>query len=393
MTLNEVYSLGIKKFEIHKKYYAEDCVFELKACRDGMFYDHERGVELFHLNNWMSSFVIGLAPLFYRTEKNEDYLTYANRFTEIYSKKVFEYPEETMHDLGFLYSPFSVAAYQLSGNEEHKKSALRAAELLAKRFRENGKFIEAWEKISNKSVCVGRAIIDTMMNIPLLLWAHRETGDEIFKSVAVAHAETTRKYFIRDDGSVAHSFLFDLNSGNMLEESNTCGYSNGSYWARGTAWAIYGFAIMARYLNSREYYDVASRLALKYTEQFKENEYIPVWDFRLPNELPAKGLCTQFSSYWDESDPNNKKFAYDTSAAAIIACAFFELNKFQENTVLLNFAKNSLEALAADEYIDKNENVPALLSHQNGCMTYTAYGDFFLLQAIQVYLFNTETCW
>ena len=64
MTLENIYRLGIKKFDLHAPHYSENNVYELKACRDGMFYNHERGVDLLHLNNWMSSFVIGLAPLF-----------------------------------------------------------------------------------------------------------------------------------------------------------------------------------------------------------------------------------------------------------------------------------------------------------------------------------------
>lgn len=393
MTLRDIYSLGIKKFELHLPHYSEDNVYELKACRDGKFYDHELGVDLYHLNNWMASFVIGLAPLFYRTERDGKYTDYANRFKEIYRKKVFDYSEETMHDLGFLYSPFSVAMYQLTGDLEHKESAIRAAEVLAARFREKGRFIEAWQKLSDESATEGRAIIDSMMNILLLLWAHKETGCERFKEVAVAHAETTKRYFVREDGSVAHSFLFNLESGEIIEESNTCGYSNGSYWARGASWAIYGFAVAARYLQSSEYYDLSALLAEKYIEQLGENSYIPTWDFRLPKDAPAKGLCTQFDSFWNESDALNKKYNVDTSAAVIVASALMELQKIKPNTKFMQFAEKTLISLASEEYINTDLTVPAILSHQNGCMTYTTYGDFFLLQAIQMYLYNTDTCW
>lgn len=392
MTLNEVYRLGIKKFELHKPHYSENDVYELKACRDGRFYDHERGYDLLHINNWMSSFVIGLAPLFYRTEQNSEYLEYANRFKEIYARKVFNNYEDTMHDIGFLYSPYSVAMYQLTKDNEHKETAIRAAEVLVGRYREKGGFIEAWGKMGTPDA-EGRAIIDSMINIQLLLWAYKETGRDIFKTVATAHADTTKKYFIREDGSVAHSYLFSLDNGKIKEESNTCGYSNGSYWARGTAWATYGFAMAARYLGSDEYFDTATALAKRYMRELEGGEYIPPWDFRLPSDKPAKGLCTQFESFWDERNPNNKKYNVDTSAAAVMACALMELNAIKRDDCYIDFIKGTLEALASDEYINNDESIPGLLSHQNGCMTYTAYGDYFLLQAIGTYLFGTDVCW
>lgn len=392
MTLNEVYKLGIEKFKLHTPHYSEDTAYEIKSCRDGMFYDHERGYDLLHINNWMTSFVIGLAPLFYRTEKDSAYLDYANRFKDIYKKKVFEAYTDTMHDIGFLYSPYSVAMYQLTGDEEHKNSAVRAAEVLVGRFREKGRFLEAWGKMGTPDA-EGRAIVDSMMNILLLLWAYKQTGRAVFADVAKAHADTTRKYFVREDGSVAHSYLFDLESGDILRESNTCGYSNGSYWARGSAWAVYGFAKAAKYLNSKEYYDTAAFLADKYISQLEENTFIPTWDFKLPKDKPAEGLKTQFKSFWDESDAENKKYNVDTSAAAIMACAFMELNSIKESEKLMSFVKGSLEALSSSEYVNADLSVPALLSHQNGCMTYTSYGDFFLLQALQTYLYKTDTCW
>ena len=164
----EVYRLGIKKFEVHKPHYSETNVYELKACRDGEFYSQEPGYDILHINNWMASFVIGMAPLIYRTEKKSEYIDFANRFKDVYAKKVFDFPMNTMHDIGFLYSPFSVAMYQLTGDEEHKKTALRAADILIGRFREKGRFLEAWGKMGTPDA-EGRAIVDSMINIQLLL--------------------------------------------------------------------------------------------------------------------------------------------------------------------------------------------------------------------------------
>ena len=133
----------------------------------------------------------------------------------------------------------------------------------------------------------GLAIIDCMMNIPLLFWAGKETGDRFFTDVAIAHADTTLHNFIRPDGSVCHAYRFDSVTGEPAEEFNDCGYSVGSHWARGTAWAVYGFSVAWRYTGLTRYRDAAVKLAECYLTQCGENG-VPVWDFRLPTDQPAR---------------------------------------------------------------------------------------------------------
>lgn len=47
-------------------------------------------------------------------------------------------------DIGFMWSLTSVARYKLLGEEDSKRRALLAANLLAARFNGNGNFIQAW---------------------------------------------------------------------------------------------------------------------------------------------------------------------------------------------------------------------------------------------------------
>ena len=42
----------------------------------------------------------------------------------------------------------------------------------------------------------GLAIIDCMMNLPILFWASEVTGHPFYKRIAMMHADTTMKYFI-----------------------------------------------------------------------------------------------------------------------------------------------------------------------------------------------------
>lgn len=387
--LTNIYSEIIKKFEIHMESMKNEEPYEVVGCEDGDYYKHEHKKEalLSFRWNWMTSFQTGLAPLYYQTEKDERYLKWANAFEKYYHSKMFDTPMESMHDIGFLYSPYSVAMYKLTGDEKHRADAIKAADEITKRFDINGRYIDAWGFMDDEER-TGRAIIDCMMNIALLMWAYEETGHTYYKDIAMAHADTTRKYFIREDFTVAHSFDFDRKTGEMLRENNGCGYGNGTWWARGTAWAIYGYALMGRY--DKKYTELAEKILEKYMNELKTGEYIPVWDFRLPKDMPAK-KCGD-NAAWDETDINNMKYNVDTSAAAIAACGALRIYKNSGNEALRDFAVDSLEALSA-EYVSRDIKIPGILKYQNGCGIYTMYGDYFYSELLMSVLYNIDICW
>jgi len=388
--LQNAYDICVKKFEAHMKKY--DKVMEYDACKTGDYYSESKTCELYCLWNWMSSFITGLAPLYYKSEKDENLLKWAERFKDEYRTKVFEYPIEAMHDLGFLYSPYCVEMYRQTRDKIYYECAVKAADELVKRFDVNGRHINAWHRMDEERD-ESRAIIDSMMNTSLLFWAWKETKHTIYKDIATIHADTTLKYFIRDDGSVAHSFSFDRKTGEMLVEMNNCGFGNGSYWARGTAWAVYGYANAYRYTGYERYYTASKKIAEKYMETI--DGYIPVWDLKLPKDLPAykcKGSDPDKDFVWDESDPKNCKYNVDTSAAMILADGLFELTKLKPDDKLTEFMIKSVETVC-DEYIDRDVNVPGILKGQNGNMSFATYGDFFTAEILQRLLYDYDTCW
>ena len=386
--LLRVYDICKNKFDIHIEKY--EGIYEFSGeCKTGDYYSECDKIDFYHMYNWMTSFITGLAPMFYKISKEEKYLRWANRLAFNYHNKIFNHSLDTMHDLGFLYSPYSVEMYKITGDLKHRETALKAADELLKRFDIEGKYIDAWSRMDNDER-VGRAIVDCMMNIQLLFWAWKETGHTIYKDVAKAHADTTVKYFVREDYSVCHSFTFDRKTGEMIKEANGCGYSNGSHWARGTAWMVYGLAMTAKYLDDESYYDIATKIAEKYIECLK-GEFVPVWDFRLPAETPAlKCHCEECD--WDETKVENCKYNVDTSATAIMACAMMILNDFKENLKLKGFGEKSIEVLC-DSYFNSDETVPGILPYQNGKCIYTPYGDYFFVEALQRILFDVEFCW
>ena len=331
----------------------------------------DKALKLGHIFNWTQSFFVGTALWAYLDTKDKKLLEWAESFYESYYKKVFETPMETMHDLGFLYSPYAVMLYGITNDEKYKKLALKATDELAKRYNPKGGYIRAWGRMDYKTpeyvdgelaknhfFCEskGLAIIDCMMNLPLLFWAGEATGHAFYKRIAEAHADTTLKYFIREDYSVRHAYRFSEDTGAALGEANYCGYSVGSYWARGASWAIYGFAIAYGYTKKAEYMDCAMALLDKFMTECKGE--IPLWDFRLPAD--------------EEKLP-------DTSAAAVVLSAILEIERYKTDSKLQKYKRLLIEKL--EEYVNYDENVMGILRGQNGRNVYTSFGDYYLIES------------
>lgn len=213
------------------------------------------------------------------------------------------------HDSGFKWLLTSVANYKLTGRYESKNRGLLAAANLAGRFNLNGRFIRAWNDWNDENIGenAGWAIIDCMMNLPLLYWASKETKDPRFEQIARAHADTAMKAFVREDGSVAHIVRFHPETGEMIDTLGGQGIEVGSSWTRGQAWAIYGFALSYRHTEKEEYLETAKKVGRYFAKHVPETGYVPV-DFCQNPELD-----------WE-----------DDSAAAIAACGMLEIERYVE---------------------------------------------------------------
>lgn len=208
------------------------------------------------------------------------------------------------HDSGFRWLPTSVAKYRLDGNEKSKNRGMLAAGNLAGRFNPAGNFIVAWNPNGYFTNCEGWAIIDCMMNLPLLYWAYEVTGEYRFKNIAMRHADTAIKAFVREDGSCRHIVEFDQVTGDMNGSYGGQGCGFGSSWTRGQSWAMYGFTLSYLHTKKERYLDTACKVADYFISCIPESGLIPV-DFR---QDPS---CD-----WE-----------DDTAAAIAACGLLELSK------------------------------------------------------------------
>ena len=87
---------------------------DFPGCEEGNYLENkERAIRIGHIFNWTQSFFVGMALWAYIETEDKEFLDWAEQFMPEYRAKVFDTPMETMHDIGFLYSPYAVMLSQL----------------------------------------------------------------------------------------------------------------------------------------------------------------------------------------------------------------------------------------------------------------------------------------
>lgn len=331
---------------------------------------------------WTAGFWPGLLWLLYRDSESKDdrYKDIAEACEQQLDEVLAGY-DRLDHDIGFMWSLTSVARYKLLGEEQSRKRALLAASVLSGRFNIKGNYIRAWNPWSEGDRNEGWAIIDCMMNLPLLYWASETTGDPRFKHLAMAHADTVLNYFIRTDGSVNHIVIFDPQTGEFESVNGGQGFAPNSAWSRGASWAIYGMALSYRYTGEARYLEAAKRVAHFFLANLPEDS-VPHWDFRLP--------------------PGVERFR-DTSAGACAACGLLEIARTvpDEESVLYQAAGERILRSMYENYgAWDNQAEEGLILH--GTSHYPErrnidvpliYGDYFFVEGLTRLRGNAATFW
>ncbi len=278
------------------------------------------------------------------------------------------------HDIGFLFSLHAVADWKMTGDPVAREMGLAAARILLSRFREEGGYLQAWTPVGPQDraqarFANGRMIADTMQNLALLHWAHGETGRADFREVAEAHAATTARHLVREDGSSFHSFTFDPASGAPLRGETHQGHADDSCWARGQAWLIHGFAQCHRATGNRAWLDTARKLADR-AEALMGAAEVPVWDYALPA---------------DGSHP------VDSSAGAVMAAGLLlmaEQTEGEEAARWRAFGRRCLDGLLAHCDLTQDPDAQGLLAHGAAFVTagrrdtMLPYGDYYFMEAL-----------
>ena len=317
---------------------------------------------------WTAGFWPGLLWLLYMEKKEDRSLKLARRLEERLDEVLGGFVT-LHHDVGFMWLPSAVIDYKLTGNPESRVRGLKAASHLAGRFNLAGRFIRAWNDDTALG-CQGWAIIDCLMNIPLLFWASKETGDPRFYHIADAHAGTVLKSFIRPDHTSAHIVRFDPCTGKKIENLGGQGKGPDSAWSRGQAWTLYGMAIAFRETGKDEYLAAAEHTAEYFLAHLPEDK-VPYWDFR----------C----------DPE-ERYAFDSSASACAASGLLEIAGLVKGPERKKYYRQKAEEILKslyENFADFSSETQGIL--QKGTVNFPKnkhinvpiiYGDYFFTEAL-----------
>jgi len=318
---------------------------------------------------WCSGFYPGTLLLLYEQSHDQRLLTEADRMMKVLSKE--QYNTHT-HDLGFMmYTSFG-NANRIAPQPGYKQILLNSAKSLSTRFNPTVGCIKSWDSKPSDFL----VIIDNMMNLELLFWATRATGDSSFYKIAVTHANTTMKNHYRPDYSSYHVLNYDAQTGAVKEKKTAQGYANESAWARGQVWGLYGFTVMYRETKDKKYLEQAEHIA----------------HFILANtNLPADKI-----PYWDFNDPKIPNVLRDASAGAIMASALLELCRYADKKAAATYfttAQSILKTLSSDTYKARpGTNGGFLLKHSVGHLPGKSevdvpltYADYYFVEAMKRY--------
>ncbi|MBW4866322.1 glycoside hydrolase family 88 protein [Prevotella salivae] len=322
------------------------------------------------IDDWCSGFFPGSLCYLYQLTNDKSWLLQSKRFTEALDSIQYL---TWHHDVGFMIGSSYLNIYRLSPNKAYKKAIIQTAKSLCTRFRKKAGVIQSWNVDrgwQSKRGWTCPVIIDNMMNLELLFEATRLSGDSTYWKVAVSHANKTLENQFRKDGSCYHVVDYDPNNGAVLHRQTAQGYADNSAWARGQAWAIYGYTVCYRYTHDRKYLDQAVK-TLNFVMQNPNlpEDLIPYWDFDAPNI------------------PNEPR---DASSAACIASALYEMNNYLPDNGYTSLADRIIRSLSSPEYrAPLGKNGCFLLMHSVGSIPHNNeidvplnYADYYFLEAL-----------
>jgi unsaturated glucuronylhydrolase len=209
-----------------------------------------------------------------------------------------------------------------------------------------------------------------MMNLELLFEATAFSGDSTFYDIAVKHADTTMAHHFRPDNSCYHVVDYDPETGEVRKRQTAQGYADESSWARGQAWALYGYTTCYRYTKDEKYLDQAQK----------------VYNFIFNN----KNMPEDLVPYWDYDAPNIPNEPRDASAAACTASALYELDGYRPGNHYKEIADKIMESLGSPAYrAEVGTNGNFILMHSVGSIPHGQeidvplnYADYYFLEAL-----------
>lgn len=323
--------------------------------------------------DWTGGFLAGMMWQFYRRTKSTRWWDLATHYSRLLEHRKFD---RNVHDLGFIFLNTYLPWYELTGDRSLLDVLITAGRTLALRYQPKGRYLCSF--IGPHSL-----FIDIMMNVPIVIFAAMQTGDDRLLEVALNHCRTTRDYLVRPDGSTAHEGIFDTETGQFLGQSTHQGLSAESCWARGLAWSMYGFSKVYGLTKNPEFLEVAERNAEYWISHLPEDK-IPYWDFHADLTQPPP---------WGRQK--------ESSAAAIAASGFWDLAQQtqspERSLVYRNTALVMMTALCDPEYLAiETPGWEGILKHgvyhtrkNLGVDESVMWGDYFFVEGLTKVVLDT----
>ncbi len=320
--------------------------------------------------NWTSGFWVGL--LWHEAALSGD--TQDADVATAWTLRLAPHVHRKTHDIGFVFASSAVLGAEIGGVAACRDLALRAADALAGMFHPAAGVIPIGSQ-AEIGAGLDDVTIDCMVNLPLLWWAWRATGEERYLRVAQSHAGRTAQWHVKPDGRIIQSVHFDPETGHPVKEETHQGSGTQGCWTRGQAWGVYGFASAYRATNEPRFLEVAVRTADYYFDR-AGTDLVPFYCF---------------------DDPAIPDVPRDSSAAAITAAGLLILAEHAPEAAArsrcLARADALLSAVATGYLTPEREGDPrprGMLLHS--CYNRKAgwdtdheivWGNYFLMEALR----------
>lgn len=325
-------------------------------------------------NNWTCGMFTGTYWLAFEMTGDKKFKDEAIRQTKTYKERFEKGIGIKDHDVGFVYSPSCVAGYKITGDEEMREIALKAAEALYNySYCKEGGFIMRMMEYPQWGGY--RTMMDTLMNIALLFWAGEESGDSKFIEAAISQLKITEKYLIREDGSSYHHMAFDYVTKKPICGITLQGNGDESCWSRGHAWGVYGFPIAYNYIKE-DWLIKLHKDVTYFMLNHLPDDLIPYWDY----------------DFVSGDEPR------DSSAGAISVCGMMEMCRHlpdsePDKKIFENASAMMLEALIDTCTEKPHKYAEGLLYKTSGAVSMglgieaiASYGDYPYLDALMRFL-------
>jgi unsaturated chondroitin disaccharide hydrolase len=308
---------------------------------------------------WTTGFFPGQLWLLYQATGSQQWLTAAQAWTAPLASQAGGRPIDPT-DIGFIIGTSFGNGYRLTGDPSYKSVLVTTGNSLASLYNPNVGAVRSWTFPQYQFP----VIIDSMMTLGPLQWGASNGGSSTWAGIAATHAQTVTTNLVRSDDSTFEVADFDPTTGALLSQGTFAGFSDSSTWARGQAWALYGFVQAYQTSDNPAFLTTAEEVASYFVDHSPANG-IPPWDFDAPGTQPV-----------------------DTSAAAIAADGLVMLSTVAGTSALkaeyLTDAENILGSLSS-LYLGPASGESMLsdgFPGNGGTNTALIYGDYYFTEAL-----------